>query len=102
HQSLFKINKYNKNIDLAPLFYARIHDGFDYLKKMGCKYIHTYYKVLDKNCIKYFHNKGIKINTFTVNKKIDILKMKRIAVDGIISDNLETVLNTVKNININD
>lgn len=50
------------------------------------EYIHPYYRLATKHIVEHLHNKGFKINVWTVNSQYDIQKMKNNNVDGIISN----------------
>ena len=45
-----------------------------------------YYKNITQQMVKNAHSKGVKIITWTVNEKIEVERLKRFGVDGIITD----------------
>jgi glycerophosphoryl diester phosphodiesterase len=86
HDSLDIINNINNKIITAPLFYARVHNPWEYAKRLGSKYLHLYYKAVDNKLIQSCRKNNIKVNVFTVDKKEDIKKMIEFNVDGIITN----------------
>ncbi|MBT3523261.1 MAG: glycerophosphodiester phosphodiesterase, partial [Flavobacteriaceae bacterium] len=44
------------------------------------------YKTLNQKNVKKIFSSGLKIYTWTVNNKLDIIKVKSLKVDGIITD----------------
>ena len=45
-----------------------------------------FYKNITQQMVKNAHSKGVKIITWTVNEKADVVRLKRFGVDGIITD----------------
>ncbi|MDZ7672319.1 MAG: glycerophosphodiester phosphodiesterase family protein [Halanaerobiales bacterium] len=86
HDSLDIIKNINNKIITAPLFYARVHNPWEYAKRLGSKYLHLYYKAVDNKLIQNCHKNNIKVNVFTVDKKEDLKKMIEFNVDGIITN----------------
>ena len=60
-------------------------------KELEAFSIHPYYIYLNKKVVDIIHKEGFKVYTWTVNKPEDILKMKDIGVDAIITDFPERV-----------
>jgi len=55
-------------------------------KKINAQAIHPNFKLLNDKAVKKIKNNGFKIYTWTVNDEDDINFMKKLKVDGIISD----------------
>ncbi len=86
HESLKIIKEIDKNIKTAALLYAKLYEPWKYAKRIGCEYLHLYYKLVDKNTVDNCHQNDILVNTFTVNNVYDLKKMLYCDVDGIITD----------------
>ena len=86
HESLKIIKDLNNNIKIAPLLYARLDKPWEYAINLGAKYLHLYYKLLNKEIIEQCHKRGIIVNVFTVDDKYDLDKMMGYNVDGIITN----------------
>lgn len=86
HDSLDIIKNINNDVLTAPLFYARVFNPWEYAKRLGSKYLHLYYKAVDKALIDNCHKNDIKVNVFTVDREEDIKKMIELNVDGIITN----------------
>jgi len=63
-----------------------INEAIEFGKKINAQAIHPNYQLLDEVTVKKIKNNGFKTYTWTVNNKDDINFMKKIKVDGIISD----------------
>ena len=63
-----------------------INEAIDFGKKINAQAIHPNFKLLNDKTVKKIKNNGFKIYTWTVNDKDDINFMKKLKVDGIISD----------------
>ena len=63
-----------------------INEAIEFGKKIDAQAIHPNYTLLDEKTVKKIKNNGFKIYTWTVNNKDDINFMKKLQVDGIISD----------------
>jgi len=63
-----------------------INEAIEFGKKINAQAIHPNFKLLNEKTVKKIKNNGFKIYTWTVNSKDDINYMKKLKVDGIISD----------------
>ena len=63
-----------------------VNEAIEFGKKINAQAIHPNFKLLNNKTIKKIKNNGFKIYTWTVNNEDDINFMKKLKVDGIISD----------------
>ena len=63
-----------------------INEAIEFGKKINAQAIHPNFKLLNDKTVKKIKNNGFKIYTWTVNNEDDINFMKKLEVDGIISD----------------
>jgi len=63
-----------------------MNEAIEFGKKINAQAIHPNFKLLNDKTVKKIKNNGFKIYTWTVNDKDDINFMKKLKVDGIISD----------------
>ena len=63
-----------------------INEAIEFGKKINAQAIHPNFQLLNEKTVKKIKNNGFKIYTWTVNSKDDINYMKKLKVDGIISD----------------
>ena len=63
-----------------------VNEAIEFGKKINAQAIHPHYQLLDEITVKKIKNNGFKTFTWTVNNTDDINFMKKIKVDGIISD----------------
>ncbi|MDA0753545.1 MAG: glycerophosphodiester phosphodiesterase [Candidatus Marinimicrobia bacterium] len=63
-----------------------MNEAIEFGKKINAHAIHPNFTLLNKKTVKKIRNNGFKIYTWTVNNKDDINFMKKLKVDGIISD----------------
>ena len=78
----------DKNIPVGVLVgrSVSINAAIEFGKKIDAQAIHPNYALLDDINVKIIKNNGFKIYTWTVNNIDDINFMKKLKVDGIISD----------------
>tara|TARA_Y200000002_G_scaffold50045_1_gene36041 strand:- start:335 stop:1024 length:690 start_codon:yes stop_codon:yes gene_type:complete len=78
----------NKNTPVGVLVSKSmsINEAIKFGKKINAQAIHPNYALLNDKTVKKIKNNGLKIYTWTVNNKDDINFMKKLKVDGIISD----------------
>ena len=78
----------DKNIPVGVLVgrSVSINEAIEFGKKINAQAIHPNYALLNDITVKKIKNNGFKINTWTVNNIDDINFMKKLKVDGIISD----------------
>ena len=78
----------NENIPIGVLVgrSVSINEAIEFGKKINAQAIHPNYALLDDINVKIIKNNGFKIYTWTVNNIDDINFMKKLKVDGIISD----------------
>ena len=84
----FKVSKIDKNIPIGVLVgrSVSINEAIEFGKKINAQAIHANYALLNDITAKKIKNNGFKIYTWTVNNIDDINFMKKLKVDGIISD----------------
>ena len=63
-----------------------INEAIEFGKRINAQAIHPNFKLLNDKAVKKIKNNGFKIYTWTVNNEDDINFMKKLEVDGIISD----------------
>ena len=63
-----------------------VNEAIEFGKKINAQAIHPNFKILDDKAVKKIKNNGFKIYSWTVNNRDDINLMKKLKVDGIISD----------------
>ena len=76
----------NLKIAVIGLGYVGLPLAIEFGKKIDAQAIHPNYALLDDITVKKIKNNGFKIYTWTVNNIDDINFMKKLKVDGIISD----------------
>ena len=78
----------DKNIPVGVLVgrSVSINEAIEFGKKINAQAIHPNYALLNDITVKKIKNNGFKIYTWTVNNINDINFMKKLKVDGIISD----------------
>ncbi|MBD0830799.1 glycerophosphodiester phosphodiesterase [Aestuariibaculum sediminum] len=86
HHELEDVCKLNKNIPLAVLTKANVAEAIEFAETIDAKIIHPNFALLTLENVNLAHQKGYKVNTWTVNDEETIARMKSYGVDGIISD----------------
>jgi len=88
---LRKMRKVNATIPIAVLTGKEPLDGIPVAKELDAEAINPSFKTLNLEVANKIREAGLKIYTWTVNEPNDINGMKRIAVDGIITNYPERV-----------
>ncbi|MEI7509013.1 MAG: glycerophosphodiester phosphodiesterase family protein [Flavobacterium sp.] len=76
----------NSKIALGVLTEYSIEEALDFATKIKAHSVNPHFKLLDQKKVSLIHANGLKIYTWTVNSLKDIIFIKSLAVDGIISD----------------
>lgn len=83
---LYKVSQLNSNIPLAVLTQASVEQAMEWADEFSAKYIHPHFSLLTEDNCKVANEKGFMINTWTVNDVVDIERLKKYNINGIISD----------------
>ena len=83
---LFRSIDKNTSVGVLVSKSMSINEAIEFGKKINAQAIHPNFRLLNDKTVKKIKNNGIKIYTWTVNNKDDINFMKKLKVDGIISD----------------
>ena len=83
---LFRSIDKNTSVGVLVSKSMSINEAIEFGKKINAQAIHPNFKILNDKTVKKIKNNGFKIYTWTVNDKDDINFMKKLKVDGIISD----------------
>jgi glycerophosphoryl diester phosphodiesterase len=88
---LKEMRKLNPDVAIAVLTEENPIDAIPMAKELHAVAINPYFKKLDLEVANQIHDAGFKIYTWTVNEPEDIDAMKKLAVDGIITNFPERV-----------
>lgn len=88
---LKEMRKLNPDVAIAVLTEENPIDAIPMAKELQAVAINPYFKKLDLDVANQIHDAGFKIYTWTVNEPEDIDAMKKLAVDGIITNFPERV-----------
>ena len=83
---LFRSIDKNTSVGVLVSKSMSINEAIEFGKKINAQAIHPNFKLLNDKAVKKIKNNGFKIYTWTVNDEDDINFMKKLKVDGIISD----------------
>jgi glycerophosphoryl diester phosphodiesterase len=90
-EELREMRKFNPDVAIAILTEENPVDAISIAKELNAVAINPYFKNLDVEVANEIQNAGFKIYTWTVNEQEDIRAMKRLGVDGIITNFPERV-----------
>ena len=76
----------NKNIPLAVLTETNVDRAVAFAETISAEAINPDFTLLNSDNVGQIHEKGYKIYVWTVNEPDDIKRMKKLGVDGIITD----------------
>ena len=83
---LFRSIDKNTSVGVLVSKSMSVNEAIEFGKKINAQAIHPNFKLLNDKAVKKIKNNGFKIYTWTVNNEDDINFMKKLKVDGIISD----------------
>lgn len=84
--ALLEVRNANANIALAVLTETDWELAFGFAQFIKASNLHPYFHLLTAENTKKMQEKGLIVYPWTVNEPVDILKIKSLGVDGIISD----------------
>jgi glycerophosphoryl diester phosphodiesterase len=85
-ETLEAISNINSQIMLGVLTEDSIENALAFAKKIKAFSINPYYKLLNQECCEIIKSSGFNIYTWTVNTPEDLIFVKSLPVDGLISD----------------
>ena len=80
------VSQRNNQIKIGVLTEDSIESALAFAKEIKAFSINPYFKLLNQENVKLMHNEGFQIHTWTVNSLEDIIFVKSLPVEGIISD----------------
>ena len=83
---LLKVKSLNKDIKIGVLTEENLESAITFAKKIEAFSINPYFKLLTAENVQIIQNEGFQIHTWTVNSPEDIIFVKSLQVDAIISD----------------
>lgn len=84
--ALQQVRFLNSKIPLGVLTETNLDLAFSFAKFLKAESLHPYFHLLNPENILQIQKKGIQVFPWTVNEQEDILKMKALKVNGIITD----------------
>ncbi len=89
HYILRELKQKYPNWKVGALYWKSCgKDMVAYCKEYGIDAVHPHYTDVDRDFVEKCHEAGIMVNVWTVNTKADLLKMREIGVDIIMTDNI--------------
>lgn len=85
-EALSMVSKINSKIAIGILAEASIEKALAFAIQIKAHSINPYFKLLNSENVNLIHSNGFKIYTWTVNTPEDLIFVKSLNVDGIISD----------------
>ncbi|RVU91322.1 glycerophosphodiester phosphodiesterase family protein [Flavobacterium columnare] len=85
-EALEQIKKINPNIILGVLADTNAYQAFEFAKKIGAHSINLWFQLLTSDLIQLAHDHQIQVHAYTVNSSEDIIFVKKMGVDAIITD----------------
>ena len=85
-EALSMVSKINSKIAIGVLTEASIEKALAFAIQIKAHSINPYFKLLNSENVNLIHSNGFKIYTWTVNTPEDLIFVKSLKVDGIISD----------------
>lgn len=86
HHELKRCQELVPQVPFGPLLAAKPLDYARMAEDMKAVGIMPFFEFLDENFVRDAHERGLKVITWTVNRRDDIQKVKDMGVDGIISN----------------
>ena len=89
HRILAEIKKKYPEFKVGALYWAA--NGLDmvsYCKKHNIDAVHPHFSDVDRDFVENCHKNGISVNVWTVNTTADLIRMRDIGVDIVMTDNI--------------
>ncbi len=85
-KSLQLLNTFDKSIKIGVLTEDNIENALAFAEEIKAFSIHPYYKLLNAENVALIKNRGFEVHTWTVNSTEDLIFVKNLKVNAIISD----------------
>ena len=92
---LVNVSRIDKTIKLGVLSGKDVALAFDWVNKLNAYSIHLSLKQTTAESVQQAHDAGLKLLVYTVNKKVDITRMKLLGVDGVFTNYPDRVLSAL-------
>src|SRR5699024_7104253 len=93
HRSMERLYKLDNTIKAGLVFHVNLIDMYNYIDSLDMKVysVHPNYFYITEEMVKEAHKRGIKVNAYTVDD-IDLAKdLKKMNIDGLITNKLSKV-----------
>lgn len=89
HRVLSEVKARHPEFKVGALYwFANGLDMVEYCKQRNIDAVHPYFTDVDRDFVEKCHKNGIAVNVWTVNTTADLLRMRDIGVDIIMTDNI--------------
>lgn len=86
HNSLARVLSYDSRFETAVLYSHKLFEPWHYAKHLGSDGLHPNSRNVTEVVVKAAHKEGLKVRPYTVNKKEEMLEMKKAGCDAIVTD----------------
>lgn len=95
YESIKRCKKINPNIKTGMLYHYKIFDPISMAKEINADAIHPNAELVTKKLIDESHKNNLKVNTYTVNSKELMKKLKEWNIDGVFTDYPKLLLEVI-------
>ncbi|MEH6504020.1 MAG: glycerophosphodiester phosphodiesterase family protein [Cycloclasticus sp.] len=92
---LVNVSRLDETIKLGVLAGKNVRIAFEWAKKLHAFSIHLSLNLATAEYVRQAHDQNLKLFVYTVNKQVDITRMKLIGVDGVFTNYPDRVLNVI-------
>lgn len=78
-------------IPTANLFADSFEKNVDIAAELGCEFVHPQYEITDSDSIKQAHERGLRVNAWTVPTEEEVRRLHNAGVDGVVVDSWEVI-----------
>ncbi|MGQ4891629.1 MAG: glycerophosphodiester phosphodiesterase [Candidatus Njordarchaeia archaeon] len=98
HNALVKVKELNPAITTAPLFMHRPVSVANLANITNSEGLHPWFEYVDKKFVEEAHKRNLFVNPWTVDDEETMRKMIEVGVDGIITNDIETLAEIISQI----
>lgn len=89
HESLIRFRKLAPDVSCGLLEGNNLVGIAEYAQKLGMEFLNLSYHLVNEACVREAKAYGLEINAWTVNKKEEIKRLKKLGIYGLIGNNPE-------------
>ncbi|MGC8570537.1 MAG: glycerophosphodiester phosphodiesterase [Caldivirga sp.] len=94
--ALERVRQFDDSVELGLIFVGKARWFIDIAKRLKAQWLQAEYKLINENDVKIVHNAGLKIGAWTINDADTAVKLYKMGIDEITTDNPSLIIGSLK------